>query len=309
VSHRVYGSKHFGAIIMPTNAEPGCCPVIVEAKGVSWNYFPLNLSRLDSPSFMGDARRQFIYVVPSYRGEVLNFNGKEYRSEGDRTNAWDGATDDAIAILNAALKTTPQADPNRICVFGRSRGGSVALLMGERDSRIRCVVEWSGPTDWFSLMGHEGWKQQDLFAEGLRTRAKPDETGGQLVEHFLMKAVRGEEDLNAVRHRMIAASPLYFAKRLPRVQMHYGEEDTSVPVKNGLQLAKKLGFQVADVRRRKLAAAIAQSGALYMRRGASEAFFYPRQGHDTDRLLAPMLSREFLMDELLPLKKRRSENR
>ncbi len=300
VAHRVDGSKHYGAIILPINATPGCCPVIVEAKGVSWNYFHLNLSRLDSPSFMGSARTRFIYVAPSYRGEVLDFNGKEYKSEGDRTNAWDGATDDAIALLNVALTTTPEADPNRIAVFGRSRGGSVALLMGERDSRIRGVVEWSGPTDWFSLMGTEGWKQQELFAEGLRTRAKPDETGGQLVEHFLMKAVRGEEDLPAVRHRMIAGSPLYFPHRLPRLQMHYGVEDTSVPVKNGLELAKRMGFRVAKASHdRKIALAIEKSHALYMRRGNSEAFFYPGQGHDTDRLLAPILSRDFLIDALL----------
>lgn len=300
VAHRLHGSKHYGAILLPKNPEPGCCAVIVEAKGVSWNYFHLNLSRLDSPSFMGEARRRFIYVVPSYRGEVLDFDGKEYKSEGNRTDAWDGATDDAIALLNVALKTTPPADPNRIGVFGRSRGGSVALLMGERDSRIRCVVEWSGPADWFSLMGTEGWTQQALFAEGLRTRAKPDEIGGQLVEHFLMKAVRQEEDLNGVRHRMIAGSPLYFTKRLPRLQMHYGMEDTSVPTKNGLQLAKRLGFQVAKVSpARKLAPAIQQTDALYMRRGGSEAFFYPGQGHDTDRLLAPILSRQFLIDELL----------
>ena len=307
VAHRVHGSKHYGAILVPKNPESGCCAVIVEAKGVSWNYFHLNLSRLDSPSFMGDARRRFIYVVPSYRGEVLDFDGKEYKSEGDRTDAWDGATDDAIALLNVALKTTPQADPNRIGVFGRSRGGSVALLMGERDARIRCVVEWSGPTDWFSLMGTEGWTQQELFAEGLRTRAKPDETGGQLVEHFLMKAVSGEEDLKAVRHRMIAGSPLYFTNGLPRLQMHYGMEDTSVPTKNGLELARRLGLQVARVSpARKLARAIQQSGATYMRRGSSEAFFYPEQGHDTDRLLAPLLSRQFLIDELLGSNKERT---
>lgn len=302
VSHLVHRQKHYGAIIIPMNAAPASAPIIVEAKGVSWNYFHLNLERLDSASFMGDARRQFIYVAPSYRGEVLHFNGVDYQSEGDRTNAWDGATDDAIALLNVALKTTPEANANRICAFGRSRGGSVALLMGERDARIRCVVEWSGPADWFSLMGTEGWTQQEIFAEGLRTRAKPNETGGQLVEHFLSKAVRGDEDLPAVRRRMLAGSPLYFANRLPRVQMHYGMEDTSVPVRNGLRLAERLKFSARAASPRypeEMSSAIRKSGAVFMQRGKSEAFFYPGQGHDTDRLLAPLLSRKFLIDELL----------
>jgi hypothetical protein len=301
VSHLVNGQKHFGAIIAPIDATPSCCPVIVDVKGVSWNYFHLNLERLDSPWFMGEARRRFIYVVPSFRGEVMQFGGVSYQSEGDRTNAWDGATDDAIALLNAALQTTPAADERRICVFGRSRGGSVALLFGERDPRISCVVEWAGPTDWFELMGTEGWTQQELFAEGLRTRAAPSETGGQLVEHFLLKAVRGEEDLGTVRHRMLASSPLYFAKRLPRVQLHYGMEDTSVPVRNGLQLAARLklpnsaqaAMSRGDERRSR------SISRRVSRAGGSEAFFYPRQGHDTDRLMAPDLSRKFLIEALL----------
>jgi hypothetical protein len=152
-------------------------------------------------------------------------------------------------------------------------------------------------------MGTEGWTQQEIFAEGLRTRAKPDETGGQLVEHFLLKAVRGDEELPAVRLRMLAGSPLYFANRLPRVQMHYGMEDTSVPVRNGLRLAEKLKFSPRKVSQAypdgQLSSAIRKSGAVFMQRGKSEAFFYPGQGHDTDRLLAPRLSRKFLIDELL----------
>lgn len=293
VSHLVNGQKHFGAIISPLDAKPSCCPVIVEAKGVSWNYFPLNLERLDAPRFMGEARKQFIYVVPSFRGEVMHFAGVDYQSEGDRTNAWDGATDDAIALLNVALETTPAADASRVGVFGRSRGGTVALLMGERDSRIRCVVEWSGPSDWFSLMGTEGWTQQELFAEGLRTRAAPDETGGQLVEHFLSRAHRGEETLRAVRQRLLSSSPLYFTSRLPRVQLHYGMEDTSVPVRNGIELARRLNLHFSPSTNRRATRGPSK------RRTGSEAFFYPGQGHDTDRLLAPEYSRQFLMDVLL----------
>jgi hypothetical protein len=279
VSHLVHGQRHYGAIIVPSGAKPGCCPVIVEVKGVSPNYFPLNLERLDSPSFMGELQERVIYVVPSFRGEVLNFNGATYQSEGDRTDAWDGATDDALALLNVALLTTPEADSKRICAFGRSRGGTVALLMGIRDPRIRCVAEWSGPSDWFELMGTEGWTQQEIFAEGLRTQASPSETGGQLLEHFLLKAVRGEENLKAVRHRMIASSPLYFAKHLPLSQLHYGEEDPFVPVRNGLRL-------VAELKRQRIPPTRYQ------------AFFYPGQGHDTDRLVAPVLTRQFIQKAL-----------
>ena len=280
VSHLVRGSRHYGAIIVPDGATPGCCPVLVEAKGVSPTYFPLDLGRLHAPRLLGGLQRRFIYVVPSFRGEVLNFAGATYQSEGDRTDALDGATDDAIALLGVALQTTPEADASRVCAFGHSRGGTVALLMGMRDARVRCVVNWAGPTDWFHLMGTEGWTEQELYAEGLRTRANPTETGGQNVERFLLKAIKGEQGLAEVRHRMLASSPLYFARRLPRAQLHYGVEDVSVPVRNGLRL-------VAELRRQKAPPSRHQS------------FFYPGQGHDTDRIAAPAHTREFLTKILL----------
>jgi tetratricopeptide (TPR) repeat protein len=280
VSHRVHGRKHYGAIIIPPNAKPGCCPVVIEAKGVSPSYFPLELNRLHTLAFIGDLRQQFIYVVPSYRGEILKFDGVDYQSEGDRTDAWDGATDDAIALLNVALQTTPEADQSRICAFGQSRGGTIALLMGIRDRRVGCVVDSAGPTDWFELMGTEGWTQEEIFAEGLRTRAGVEETGGQLIEHFLMKAIRGEENLQAVRRRMLAGSPLYFAGRLPRALLHYGNEDPYVPVRNGLQLVAQMKRQLVPAKR-------------------YQAFFYPGEGHDTDRLAAPVLSRQFIARMLL----------
>jgi hypothetical protein len=275
ISHLVHGSRHYGAIIYSENAGPRSCPVIVMAKGVSPTFFPLNLNDSSETTFMGDLSDRFVFVYPSFRGEVLNFRGRSFTSEGDRRNALDGATDDAIALLNVALQTTPAADPDRICAYGHSRGGNVALLAGIRDKRIDCVVDLAGPTDWFQLMGTSGWTEQELWTEALRTRAAPQEPGGQNVERFLMKAIEGKADLTAVRHNMIASSPLYFPTRLPFTQLHYGIEDPFVPVRNGLEL-------VAQLRRHNVPAA------------RYETFFYPGQGHDTDRLAAPISARKFL---------------
>lgn len=273
LSHIVLGKRHYGVILIPKNAPPGPLPVIIEAKGVSPTYFPLDLQNLSAPPTLGELADRFVYVIPTYRGEVLNFEGKTYTSEGDRTDALDGATDDAIALLNVALVTTPQIDATRICAFGRSRGGTVAMLTGIRDKRVRCVVNWSGPTDWFYLMGTEGWTEQELWSEALRTRATPLQTGGQNVERFLKRAIDGDATLAQVRHRMIASSPLYFAQRLPLSQHHYGLEDTSVPVRNGRQLEARLKDRAVP---------------------KSVFYFYPDQGHDTDRLLAPEYSRQFI---------------
>jgi len=276
VSHLVRGFRHYGAIITPANAGPRSLPVIIEAKGVSPTYFPLSLESLHAPRMMSDLADRFVYVVPTFRGEVLNFNGKTFTSEGDRTDALDGATDDAIALLSVAIKTTPEADGSRVCAFGHSRGGNVALLAGIRDKRVDCVVNWAGPTDWFYAMGTNGWTEEELWAEGLRIRANTLQTGGQNIERFLKRAIDGKAILADVRRRMIASSPLYFAHRLPRSQHHYGLEDPSVPVRNGRELVARLRS----------------------RRVLHQTFFYPGQGHDTDRIQAPITSREFIANLL-----------
>jgi dipeptidyl aminopeptidase/acylaminoacyl peptidase len=198
-------------------------------------------------------------------------------SEGDRRDALDGATDDTISFLSAAIKTTPETDPKRICAFGHSRGGTVAMLTGIRDKRIGCVVNIAGPTDWFYAMGTEGWTEQELWQEGVRIHATPLETGGQNLERFMGRAFDGKATLADVRHNMIASSPLYFAKRLPLSQHHYGIEDVSVPVRNGRQLVQILGQKP---------------------RNNFAAYFYPDQGHDTDRIKEPRLAKVFIAKAL-----------
>ena len=279
VSHLVHGSRHYGAIIYPDDAAEHSTPVIVMAKGVSPTYFPLNLSDNTEPAIMGGLSDRFVYVYPSFRGEVLNFKDKSFTSEGDRRDALDGAADDAIALLNVALATTPAADPDRICAYGHSRGGNVALLLGIRDLRIDCVVDLAGPTDWFYLMGTNGWTEEELWTEAVNTKATPQQSGGQNVERFLGKAIDGKADLAAVRHNMIASSPIYFAKKLPRAQLHYGIEDPFVPVRNGYEFVNELKKQNVPARE-------------------YTAFFYPGEGHDTDRLAAPVAARAFLTEQL-----------
>ena len=110
VSHTVRGSRHYGAIIVPDGATPGCCPVIVEAKGVSASYFPLELEKLHGPRLLGNLQRRFVYVVPSFRGEVLNFGGVSYQSEGDRTDALNSTT--ALKTILCQLEMVFASSPS-----------------------------------------------------------------------------------------------------------------------------------------------------------------------------------------------------
>jgi len=274
ISHTVHGFKHYGAIIIPKGAGAGTHPVILDLKGVSPDFFPLNLDRLMSPRILSDEQGKFIYVVPSFRGEVLQFGGKEYRSEGDPTDSWDGATDDALALLNVALSITPQMDKTRIGVFGKSRGGALAMLAGIRDSRIKQVVSWSGPADFFELMGEGSWRQKEVVSEALLHRAKPEDDGGQFVATFLAKAIEGKKSLAEVRLLVIQSSPLYFARRLPKTEAFYGVEDGMVPVRNGRALEN------------------AKSSANIT------VFYHQSAGHDLNPKLAYPESKKFLLEML-----------
>lgn len=239
VAHRVRGSRHYAVVVVPAGAAPRSLPILLEAKGVSWDYAPLDAERLNAPLLLREDVSRVIVAAPSFRGETIRFDGAEYRSEGDRTDSWDGATDDLIALLTAVSRDVPEADPERVAAFGRSRGGSVVLLAAARDARVRRVAAWSAPTDWFAAMGTRGWSTREEVEEGLRARAVPPAEGGQFIERYLVKAICGERDLASVRRAMLAGSPLWFADRLPPTLALFGREDEMVPARNGTALKAK----------------------------------------------------------------------
>ncbi|MGD8496545.1 MAG: prolyl oligopeptidase family serine peptidase, partial [Gemmatimonadales bacterium] len=278
VSHEVEGDRHYGAILVPEGATPGCCGVVVSAHGVDPWYSGVDLEALDLPAVLGRNEARTIVVVPSFRGEQLRIAGATYESVGDPRRPWDGATDDALALLNVAIDMTPEADSSRICTFGKSRGGTVALLAAERDPRIDCVVAWAGPADWFSHMGTFGFTLQEQVEWGLWEHWMPGDgfgSAGQFIEQKLASSIAGEgRPLEDIRRQMIAGSPLYFVDDLPAAQLHYGREDRSVPARN------------AEALRRALAGR--RQGPRF------EVFVHEGSGHDQPYPEAYDRSREFL---------------
>ena len=279
VSHRIGGSLHYGAVLVPSGAIEGCCPVVLDVRGVSWDYRPRDITGgTRSMDVLGEHAGRFIHLVPGLRGETLELLGESYLSEGDRRNGWDGAADDVIAFLGAALKAIPEADPERVCLFGKSRGATVALLAAARDPRVDCVVGWAGPADWFAHMGNSGWTLEELVEDGLRNRWRPGEGRGsaaQFIERVLEDTIEhGRPGLANARLEMTVSSPLYFLDSLPPASLHYGVEDRSVPVDNGRALERRL---------RELGR---PEGSVHLHAGA---------GHDMPWPEAYDLSRDFLL--------------
>jgi dipeptidyl aminopeptidase/acylaminoacyl peptidase len=161
----------------------------------------------------------FIYVMPALRGQSLSLtvNDKTYTSplsEGTRNDAFDGATDDGLACLNAVALSFKQADTTRVMVRGGSRGGTVALLMAERDKRVKRAVAVAFPSD---LVGLTATYQRDATYRF----------------QFLDALVAGTATLEQTRTKMIASSPLYFCSQLPKTQIHFGDKDEITPAAQG----------------------------------------------------------------------------
>lgn len=83
----------------------------------------------------------------SYSGDALERelekNGEEARDRLQVRLLETGELDDALAGL-AFMRGRPEVDPLRIAVAGHSFGGSLALLVAERDPGVRAVVDFAG---------------------------------------------------------------------------------------------------------------------------------------------------------------------
>ena len=78
---------------------------------------------------------------------------------------------------------------------------------------------------------------------------------------------------------MLAGSPLYFAEKLPRTQIHYGIEDEMVPIKNGYAIDRVMRKSNRDSSK-------------------FQSFFYPNAGHDLNIKMASSESKKFVLSLL-----------
>lgn len=282
LSHTVHGSKHYGAVLIPEGAKLTSSPIIVDLRGVDPNYSPLNIMETKAFVILEENKLNTLIAIPSFRGNTLTYKDNVYVSEGSPTDAWDGATDDAMTFLSVVLDIIPEADPNRISVFGHSRGGTVALLLGIRDKRVSSVIDWAGPSDWFSNMGTFGWTLQELVQWALWEKWSPGQGWGsaaQFIDQHLSETIRsGKPGLIEIRHQMLASSPLYFLDSLPTALLQYGVEDRSVSISNAHAIKRVL--EIRDNSAQKV-----------------ELIMNENTGHDQPYPKAYASAREFLLNQ------------
>lgn len=216
ISHRIENNVHYGAVIVPSSKNAKKLPVIIFATGGDGIHKDFDITQdfyhpaAKFPSFLGEALdKKFIVVIPSFRGQQLIVPEKRYQSQGNIADAFGGATTDALAFLNVALKTFAQADRKRIAIYGGSRGGTVALLAAARDKRIKRAIAVAAPTDMRALY--------KLYPDQFKLLFFNDLLSGKITE-------------DKARLKFISISPIHFVSELPLTQLHHDTNDPFVPV-------------------------------------------------------------------------------
>ena len=218
LSHLVSGLRHYGVVIEPEGTHPpGSLPVLVNLIGFGPEM------RLDVPPNATAFEGAAITILPSFRGHELVVGEDAWRSEGNPFDQCDGGSDDALAFLEAVLSTTPAADPQRTLVFGGSRGGNVAMMVGIRRQDVAAVVSLAGPTDYL----------QERLLDNLNMAPT-------YANYFLVNLIDGGAAVDDARERILSCSPIHFADQIPPLQLHHGTADRAVPLSQSEGLRDRL---------------------------------------------------------------------
>jgi dipeptidyl aminopeptidase/acylaminoacyl peptidase len=218
-SYRSEGLKIYALLTLPFGERPSAgWPVIVFNHG----YIPPAAYRTTERYVAyvdGFARSGYIVFRPDYRGHG--------NSEGEARGAY-GNPDYTIDVLNAvaALKGHPDADPDRIGMWGHSMGGYITLRSMVVSEDIKAGVIWAGVVGAYP----------NLFERPLRTSNEggaifptPDPTSGRGRWRQVLLDTFGSPEQNPEFWASISTNS-YLADLSGPLQLHHGTADTSVPI-------------------------------------------------------------------------------
>jgi fermentation-respiration switch protein FrsA (DUF1100 family) len=174
----------------------------------------------------GFARRGYIVFRPDYRGHG--------NSEGQPADAYT-APDYTVDVLNAvaSLQRYPDADPDRVGMWGHSMGGTLALRAMVVSDEIDAGVIWAGVVAPIE----EVWEKRRRWIENdLIVTPDPDGTPGPPIEGVF---AYGWFDQNP--EFWASVDPTFHIEDLSGpLQLHHGTGDETVPVEFSEDLYTRL---------------------------------------------------------------------
>jgi len=206
----------YGTVIFPPDYEGENLPVAVLLDGLNQSDKQLQVEHtLDLYQYSSELLADFIVIIPIFRG-TYHQSFDRYESEGDFCDAYDGAADDAVALINLVSQKVPEANMDAILAVGGSRGGNVAYLLGQRDSRIAMSIAMAGPTDFYRQSAADQYKEQYQC---------------QFFDNY---------NAQQAKQKMLASSPLHFVSNSPITRIHHSKNDSVVPTWNAQEMYDSL---------------------------------------------------------------------
>lgn len=250
------GLKIYALLTVPRGEKPATgWPVIIFNHGYI------------APSVYRTTERYVEYVNRIAQSGYIVFRS-DYRghgsSEGEARGGY-GSPDYTTDVLNAtaSMKKFPDADPDRIGMWGHSMGGYITLRSMVIDPDIKAGVIWAGVVASYA----------DLFARWRR----PTSGGAQVVppSTSLRRGWRtelveqyGTPEENREFWDSISANS-YLGELSSPIQLHHGTADTSVPV----LFSELLNDQIIAVD------------------GNSELYLYPGDNHNLSQNFGTAMAR------------------
>jgi dipeptidyl aminopeptidase/acylaminoacyl peptidase len=222
------GNKIYGLLTVPLGARPiSGWPVIIFNHG----YIPpkeYTTTERYGSYVDGFARNGYIVFKSDYRGHG--------ESEGEAVGGY-GSNAYTIDVLNAlaSLRKYPDADPNRIGMWGHSMGGFLTLRAMVVDTTIKAGVIWGGVVAPY----------EDIFFHWRRATPPPQTSasGSATVRRWrdIMMEEYGSPSANTKFWDGLSANSFLSDISGP-IQLHHAKGDAEVPY----EFSEKLHQQMHD---------------------------------------------------------------
>jgi uncharacterized protein len=227
VSYRSDGLKIYALMTVPNGEKPATgWPVIIFNHG----YIPPDIYRTTERYVAYVdliARSGYIVFRSDYRGHD--------RSEGEARGAY-SSPDYTVDVLNAvaSMKRYPDADPNRIGMWGHSMGGYITLRAMVISKDIKAGVIWGGVVASYPDMLMR-WRR------GPSAAATP--TPSARSWRFSLISQYGTPEENPAFWNSISANS-YLSDLSGPIQLHHSTTDEEVP----LEFSETLFYQLLDAK-------------------------------------------------------------